>query len=467
MDTLFTAPANRIRPERALEAELQGRAILPGDVDYDAARAAWNLTVDQYPALIVVAESAGDIAAAVRYANEYDLSIAVQATGHGVARNTDGSLLIITEHLNEVSVDATTQTAWVEAGVKWGAVLEAAQAVGLAPLLGSSPGVGAVGYTLGGGMGWLARKYGLSIDSVLRFEVVTADGDRLNVSADQNPDLFWAMRGGTGAFALVTGMEIKLYPVTNVYGGTLIYPAAVAREALQFFREWSSYLPNEWTVSIALMNLPPLPELPPFLSGQSVVMVHGCYTGNPTIGMMMAQAWSDWKAPIANTFSVMPFAQVGSISNDPQQPVPGLSSGAWLDSLSDELIDTVVQFALPNGGPPALVKTEIRLAGGAMARVPAEANAYSHRQERFVLQTVGITPTPEAQQQVKSHTAAFKSALAAHITGVYPNFLEGQEKYEAARQAFDAAKFNRLRAIKAIYDPENRFSHAFDLTPKA
>src|SRR5690606_18565190 len=155
-----------------------------------------------------------------------------------------------------------TQTAWIEAGMQWGEVLEAAQAVGLAPLLGSSPHVGVVGYTLGGGMGWLARKYGLAADSVRRFEVVTADGRLLQASASENSDLFWALRGGSGAFAIVTGMEIQLYPVTTVYAGNLFYPAESAKQALQFFRDWTATIPDEMTSSIALANFPPLPQVP-------------------------------------------------------------------------------------------------------------------------------------------------------------------------------------------------------------
>lgn len=451
-----------------LYATVSGQVIVPGDADYDQTRAAWNLSVDQHPAVIVIAADADDIAAALRFAALVDIDVTVQSTGHGVARPANDSLLLITRKLNGVQVDATTQTAWVEAGVKWGAVLEQAQAVGLAPLLGSSPGVGAIGYTLGGGMGWLARKYGLAADSVLRFEVVLANGEKVTASATENADLFWALGGGGGAFAVVTGMEIKLYPVKTVYGGTLIYPAADAREVLQFFREWSQYLPNDWTTSAAVMNMPPLPELPPFLSGQSVVMIHACYAGDARIGQMMAQAWMDWKAPIVNGFHEMPFSEVGSISNDPQDPVPGKSSGAWLADLSDETIDTVLRFALPAGGPPALVKTEIRRAGGAMAMVENTARAYSNRQAPFVLQMVGISPTPEAVKRVMAHVDAFKSALHPHLTGgTYMNFLEGDEKYTSSRQSFTGDKHDMLKGIKAKYDPLNRFNRALNLLPDA
>ena len=191
-----------------LRASVMGEVITPNDDTYDKTRQAWNLTVDQYPALIVVAQTDKDIVEAVKFANAQELDISIMATGHGTIREADQSMLIVTSQLTDVRVNVEAQTAWVSAGAKWGRVLEAAQAVGLAPLLGSSPDVGAVGYTLGGGMGWLARKYGLSTDSVNRFELVTADGQMVNASTTENADLSWGLRGGGGNFGVVTGMEI-------------------------------------------------------------------------------------------------------------------------------------------------------------------------------------------------------------------------------------------------------------------
>lgn len=230
-----------------LRTSQSGKVIIPDDPDYDAARQAWNLAVNQHPAFIIVAKSADDIAVAVRFASMQDLSIAVQATGHGVIREASDSLLIVTSQMTNVRVDPNTRTAWIGAGVKWGRVLAQTQAVGLAPLLGSSPDVGAVGYTLGGGMGWLARKYGLSADSVNRFELVTADGKIVTASKDENTDLFWGLRGGGGNFGVITGMEIRLYPVTTVYGGNLFYPVQKAKEVFTHYRQWIADAPDELT----------------------------------------------------------------------------------------------------------------------------------------------------------------------------------------------------------------------------
>lgn len=446
-------------PVNALRDEIDGTVIIPGDADYDAARMAWNLAVDQYPALILIAESAADVAAGVRYARSHDLGIAIQSTGHGVLLPANDCLLIMTSHLSAVSVDAASRTAWVEAGVLWGAVLEQAQAVGLAPLLGSSSGVGAVGYTLGGGMGWLARKYGLAVDSVLEFEVVTADGQIVCASETEHSDLFWALRGGAkGALGVVTGMRIRLYEVTTVYGGSLIYSLADAREVFAFYREWIQYLPEEWTTSISIMNFPPMPELPPFLSGQSVVMVNGCYVGDAHLGQMMVQALPDWKQPIANTFHPMPFIESDTISNDPMDPMPASVSGGWLTDLSDETVETLLAYATPD----KVVKAEVRYAGGAIARVNDAANAYDHRSSTLLLEAVGMTPTPEAVTQFRQHIAAFKQALQPHMTGgVYMNFLDGPDAHDQTANAFSAKKYQRLGEIKAKYDPENRFRFGY------
>lgn len=449
----------------SLRAQLRGTVLLPGDADYDEARKAWNLSFQHHPALIVRAKTANDIAAAVRFAREAELPVAVQATGHGVARPADGALLIITSDMNGVEVDAETRTAWVEAGVLWGKVLEKAQAVGLAPLLGSSPDVGAVGYTLGGGMGWLARRYGLAADSVQYFEVVTADGEIVHASDTENPDLFWGLRGGGGSLGIVTGMAITLYPVTTIYGGSLIYPAEQAKALYTFFRQWIANMPDEMTSSIGLMNLPPLPQIPEFLRGRSVVMVRAAYAGDPEAGAALIQQWLDFMPPIANMFRPMPFSEVGSISDDPSDPTPGLSVGVWMRELTDEAIDTIIQYGMAAHGSP-LVFTEIRHAGGAIAKVNSSATAYSNRESALLLQMLAMTPTPEAFEGARQFQGQFQRAMQPVLTGgVYLNFLEGDEKQARTQDAYTPEKYRRLQEIKAKYDPDNLFSHSFDVRP--
>jgi FAD/FMN-containing dehydrogenase len=441
--------------------------LVQDDAHYDDARRAWNLAVDQYPAVIVVAASASDIVKAVRFAREENLGIAIQSTGHGVVRPANDGLLIITSRMNNVHIDADAQTAWVDAGVKWGAVLERAQAFGLAPLLGSSPDVGVVGYTLGGGMGWLARKYGMAADSVLVFEMVTADGRLVRASANDNSDLYWALRGGGGgSFGIVTGMEIKLYPVSTVFGGNLIYPANMAKAVMMRYRDWIANAPDELTSSIVLMNFPPIPAVPEFLRGKSAVIVRGCYVGPVEEGEALIQPWLDWQAPLANMWRAMPFAEVATISNDPEDPMPGMATGGWMRVLSDAAIDTLIKYGVSVNGSSPLAVTEVRHTGGAVARVDKHANAFGNRDASLVLSLIGATPTPDARERMESHTQAMKDELRTAMTGgAYLNFLDGKEAADRTQDAYLPESYQRLMAVKASYDPENLFRYGFNIPP--
>lgn len=449
-----------------LQSQIQGKVILAGDPQYDQARQAWNLTVDQHPAMIVVAENAADIVQAVRHARQYAFKVAVQSTGHGVALPSDGSMLILTSQLKEIRIDPEARTAWLAAGLKWGEVLAKSGPLGLAPLLGSSPDVGVIGYTLGGGMGWLGRKYGLSTDSVNFFEVVTADGQLVHASSTENSDLYWGLRGGGGNFGVITGMEIRLYPVSEVYGGNLIYPLALAKEVFAHYRQWITQASDELTSSIVIMNIPPLPVFPEPLRGQTVVMVRGCYCGSPEEGEALLNHWRNWKAPMIDDFKIMPFTQVATISNDPVDPMPGLSSSAWLKDLSDETVDLLLHYGAAHGGPCPLTVTEVRFAGGAIAKVDPHASAYGNRDATLLLQMIGMAPTPQVLENLKGYVKEFKQALNPHLTGgVYINFLEGEENQARSKDAYTPENYRRLQSLKAKYDPDNIFCHGFHIPP--
>jgi FAD/FMN-containing dehydrogenase len=455
-----------ITPLDDLRSRVGGMVIVQGDPEYDAARAAWNLTVDQHPALIIVARDAADVVEAVRFARSAQLGIAVQATGHGVVRPADDALLLVTSQMDGVRVDANRKTAWVEAGAKWGRVLEKAQAVGLAPLLGSSPDVGAVGYTLGGGMGWLARKYGLSADSVNYFEVVTPTGRKLRVSHDCNADLFWGLRGGGGSLAIVTGMEIRLYPVTRVYGGSLFYPAAMAREVYARYREWITHAPDELTSSVAIVNFPPLPDFPEPLRGNSFVLVRGCYTGPTEGGEALVEYWRSWKKPLIDDFKRMPFSQVGSISDDPLDPVPVFSTSMWLRELTDEAIDTLVRSAAPVGGSSPIFMAEIRHAGGAITTVDDAEAAYGNRDATLILHLIGIPMGDYGAQRLTRYASRLREDLAPALTGgVYINFQDGEESRKRIRRAYSEQNFRRLQVLKARFDPDNLLRYGFNIQP--
>lgn len=447
-----------------LMEEVCGELWLPGEAGYEAARRAWNLTIDQHPAGIVVAEQASDVAASVRFANQAGLNIAVQATGHGVVRAADDALLIITSNLKDVQIDEDMRTARVEAGALWGDVLIKAQSVGLAPLLGSSPHVGVMGYTLGGGMGWLARKYGMALDSVLAFEVVTPDGRPLRASARENSELFWGLRGGGGAFGVVTAMEINLYPVTTVYGGNLFYPASQAKAVLTRYRDWVHTLPDAMTSSVVIMNYPPLPAVPEPLRGQTMVIVRGCYAGDVEEGKRLIDEWRQWCAPQIDAFRAMPFSEVASISMDPVDPMPSHHTGAWLADLTDGAIDALVRGGVPQQGPLPLVFIEVRHAGGAIAR--HNNGAFSHRDGIFNLFINGLTPTPEASAAFTQHAEAIKAQLQPVLTGgVYLNFLAGEEARRRTSAGFSPESFALLSALKAAIDPNNRMAYSYAIPP--
>ena len=447
-----------------LRAQVQGAVVTPTDAAYDEARSAWNLSVSQYPALVVIAETAMDVVAAVRFAREFNLDIAVQSTGHGITLPADDCMLLVTSRMTGVTIDAEAQIAHVQGGAQWHNVLGPAQEVGLAPLLGSSPNVGVVGYTLGGGMGWLARKYGLATDSVVYFDVVTADGKLIRASADEHSDLFWALRGGGGSFGVITALGFRLYPETVVYGGDLIYPIEMARDVFTRYRDWIATAPDALTSSIVIINLPPLPVVPEPLRGQTVVMVRGCYAGPVEEGEALVQQWIDWQAPIMNMFQALPFSQVGLISSDPSDPMPDMVSGGWMRELSDEAIDTLIRY----GAFSPLTVTEVRHAGGAIARVDPESAAFSHRDAPLVLCLIGMPFSPDAHTALSAHIVEMKKALGSAMHGgVYMNFLEGHESRQRTHEAYLPDTYRRLIAIKAKYDPENVFCHGFNIPARA
>lgn len=269
IDPLMTERAARLRQQ------VSGHVLTREDSGYDQTRRGWGLAIDQHPALIVVPDDATDVATAVRFARDAGLSVAVQSTGHGVLYPGDDSLLIVTSRMASVHVDAETHTARVEAGATWQPVLDAATPHGLAPLLGSAPHVGVVGYVLGGGIGWLGRRYGFGCDSVRRIELVTADGELREASHAQHIDLFWALRGGGGNFGVVTALELDLYPVPTLYGGTLVYPEESIRDALRLYRDWIKTVPDEMTSALAMVRFPDREQVPEAFRGKTLALVTG------------------------------------------------------------------------------------------------------------------------------------------------------------------------------------------------
>jgi FAD/FMN-containing dehydrogenase len=449
-----------------LFANVQGQVFLPDTPGYDQARLAWNRRVVQHPAVIVEAASAQDVAAAVDFARQHGLGVAVQGTGHGSIRPADNCLLILTRAMQGLQIDPLSQTARIEAGLEWGPVLAAAQEYKLAPLLGSSPGVGVVGYTLGGGLGWLGRKYGLSTDNVLQFEIVTADGRLQTASADENLDLFWGLRGGGGSLGIVTALTIRLFPVSQVYAGNLMYPLSMASEVFRRYREWIAGAPDELTSSVLIMNYPPLPQVPEFLRGQSFAVVRGCYCGMEEEGEALLRYWREWQPPQIDDFKLIPFSRADSISSDPVDPLPGYMTGAWLRSLNDEAVDAIVRYAPGQGGPSPLAFVEVRHAGGAIGRLNPDVSAYGNRDAELSMVMVGMAPTADTYQRLVDYTDRLKGELSSALSGgVYMNFLDGAEAQKRIHDALGPGGYERLARLKARVDPENLFRFSQNIVP--
>ena len=444
---------------QTLQGQLAGYVLQPNDPDYDKFRRGFNLAIDQHPALILVADNAQDVVAGVRYAHEHHLGVSVLLTGHGVQHPADDNLLIVTSCLTAVQVDAAKRTARVEAGARYKDVLDQSVKHGLAPLMGTSPHVGVVGYTVGGGIGWLSRKYGFAADSVRWIEVVTADGQLRHTSATEHADLFWALRGGGGNFGVVTAMQFSLYPMMTVYGGSLTYPAETAGDALGFYRDWTRQLPDEMTASIAIVKYPDIPQMPEALRGKTQVILRAAYDGTAKLGEALLQPWLDWQEPMGNTFHEMSFGDIGSIQNDPVDPVNSYASNEMFNELSDAAIEVIVRYATDKESP--LLYSELRQGGGAMAH---RDSAIGNRDASFYFLVGGITPNEQAREAVKAYIKRYKDDLKPSIQGgVYLNFLRGDEARNRTLDAYGAEIYKRLVAVKAEYDPTNMFRYSYQL----
>jgi FAD/FMN-containing dehydrogenase len=429
--------------------------VLPHDRDWDEARLAWNLAVDQQPAAVALPESARDVGAIVRWARERGLRVAPQGTGHNA--HPLGSLahtvLLKTERMRGVAIDARAQRARVEAGVLWAEVTEAAAQHGLAALAGSSPDVGVVGYTLGGGVSWLSRRYGLAANSVTAIELVNAEGELVRADADQNADLFWALRGGGGSFGVVTALEFALYPITDVHAGVLFFPLERGAEVLRAWRRWVDTAPDEVTSVGRFLQFPPVPALPEHLRGQSFAVIEA-------VSLLGQDASDELLRPLRelgpqlDTFATIPAHSLDRLHMDPEHPVPGAGDGMVLSDLNDAAIDALVQTAGAGSHSP-LLSVELRHAGGALARKVPGGGAVSSVNGRFLLFAVGMAPTPDAGTAVKAQVELVQNALAPWDAGrAYSNFATKRERGE---RLFGDLTYRRLQTVKATVDPDDVF----------
>ncbi|WP_169944214.1 FAD-binding protein [Microbispora sp. H11081] len=438
--------------ETDLRRTVRGRVLVPGDDAFEAAGLPWNRAVDQRVRAVVEIEDAADAAAVVRHARLAGLAVAAQPSGHGASGRLDGTILVRTGRLRGVEVRPEQRTARVEAGVPWGELLTATGKHGLTGLPGSSPVVSVTGYTLGGGLGWFARRHGWAAGAVRAFEVVDADGEEARVTADSDPDLFWALRGGGGDFALVTAMEIDLHPAPLLYGGRMLWPAERAPEVLSVYREVTGAAPAELTVWFTMVKFPPAPHIPEPLRGLAAVAVDSAFLGGEDEGRGLLRRFDDVPGRILDTRAAMPLDALGGICAEPTQPVPGTGRAELLTGFGEDVAGDLLAAV---GGIAPLATVQVRHLGGALSEPLPGGGAAAPVAEPYLLGMIGPVMSPEGGEAVTARLAEIARAMAPHTSGRKPfTYLNGGEK---AASAFDADTLARLREIKRRRDPAGVF----------
>jgi FAD/FMN-containing dehydrogenase len=451
-----------------LRSSIRGPVISPDDEDYDAARMIWNGAIDRQPACIVRCTGVADVVAAVRFARERDLQVAVRAGGHGVAGHAlcDGGLVIDLSPMKGISVDPVAHTARAEAGVLWGELDRETQLFGLATVGGIVTHTGIAGLTLGGGLGWLMRKFGATVDNLVSADVVTAEGELVRASEEANPELFWGIRGGGGNFGVVTSFEYRLHPVGPVVlAGPIFHPLADAPDVLGFYREFIADAPDELTTIFDLSVPPPLPSLPEEVHGRPVVMVGACYAGSPDEGAEVARPLKQFGRPLVDLLEPKPYTTLQSMF-DPV--VPHGWHRYWksveVPPLTDGAIETLVEHASALTSPKSYCI--VFQLGGALGRVAESETAFSQRgaAHNVNINAVWTEDDPDADRHI-GWARGFFDAMQPHAGDhVYVNFL-GDEGADRVRQAYGAANYQRLVRLKRAYDPTNLFRLNQNIAP--
>ena len=442
----------------AFRARFTGPLVRPGDDEYDAARRVWNGSIDRYPGLIARCLSSADVTTALAFAREAGVTIAVRGGGHNVAGfgTCDGGVVIDLSGMRRVRVDASRKTAVVQAGVTWAGFDQEAQAFGLATTGGVMSSTGVAGFTLGGGIGWLMRRYGLACDNLVAADVVTADGRRLHASSTQHEELFWGLRGGGGNFGIVTSFEFRLHPVgPTVFGGLRLYPQHLAPEVIATWRDLMLAAPDELTLFTILRRAPASPAIPDHLHGAPVVAVAGLYSGPVEDGVQLLRALDHLGPPLVDSMAPQPYTKVQSMSDGAWQAgFENYWKAEFLRSLDDSAIQTVVDFAAAITSPLSDIK--LGALGGAVARIGEADTAYLHRRAPWVININTRWADGPPDPHVAWTRALWEAIHPASTGGVYVNFL-GDEGPDRVRAAYGDLHYDRLAQCKAIYDPDNVF----------
>ncbi|PSK98971.1 FAD/FMN-containing dehydrogenase [Murinocardiopsis flavida] len=447
-----------------LRADVRGAVLVPGDPAYASHTTGFNTAVVHRPAVVVAARTPADVANAVAHAAAHGLAAGVQATGHGAAQAAAGGVLVSTRAMDGVRVDAGRRRAVVGAGARWSQVIEAAAEHGLAPLSGSAPHVGAVGYTLGGGLSLLARRHGYAADHVHAMDVVTAQGREHRVDADTDPELMWGLLGGRDNLAIVTGMEIGLVELPAFTGGGLYLDAADPAAVLAGWAKWTREVPEELTTSIALLTFPDVAGLPEPLRGRRAAHVRVCHTGPEEEARRLVEPLRGLAPVVMDTVAAMPYTASGTIHGDPAEPMAYTGDNALLDGVDGAVAGAVADAVGPGAAAPAIV--EVRHLGGALERRPGGDTAVGHRGARFLVSSAGMLGTAD-DAGVRAAQRRLMAALEPRTVGRFLSFLGPDAGPERVADAYEAHDLARLRALKAARDPGTVFRMGHTLAPAA
>ncbi len=437
-----------------------GRLVHAGDPDWDEARRSFNLLIDQRPEAIAFPADEREVAAVIAHAGERGLRVVPQATGHnaGPLGPLDGTLIVNTSALRGVSIDAAAQRVRVGAATKWEEVTPRLSELGLAGLHGSSPDVGIVGYSLGGGIGWLARKHGMQTNAVTAIELVTAEGHLVRTDANHEPELFWALRGGGGNFGVVTAIEFAVQPLRELYSGAMFFALGQSAEVLHAWAELLPTLPEEMTSWANVMHFPPLPELPDELRGHSFAVVMAAHIGSEAEGSELLRPLRAL-GPQIDTFAIQPPVGLSELAMDPADPLPLRLRHSLIDELTPAAIEEIARVCGPGS---SLAIVQLRHMGGALARREPSAGARATLPGEVCVLGLGIVEEPAAEAGVLADLEAVMAAVAPQRAGDYPNFVEDPADASAF---FDEETWGRLRAVKALYDPLDVFKGNHHVPP--
>jgi FAD binding domain-containing protein/berberine-like enzyme len=442
-----------------LADELEGRLITPHDADYDRVRTVFPGNIDHKPALIVQAADTADVARVVALARDNGMELSVRAGGHSPAGHgvSDGGIMLDLRDLRSLEIDPEAQTAWAGGGVTAGDYTIAAAEHGLATPFGDTGSVGIGGITLSGGVGYLVRKHGLTIDDLLAAEVVTADGELVRADAGSHPDLFWALRGGGGNFGVVTRFQYRLHPLGEVMGGMLILPATA--DVIAGFMAAAEAAPEELSAIANVMPAPPLPFLPPEHHGKLVLMATLVHAGEGgELALVPFRALAD---PLVDMVRPISYPEIYPPEEPDFHPTAVVRT-MFVDRVDRPMAETILERIKGSSAPMAV--TQLRVLGGAMARVPADATAFAHRRERIMLNVAAMYMRPEERATHQAWVASTAGDLADGSTGAYAGFL-GDEGEQRVRAAYPGATYDRLAAVKAQYDPDNVFRLNHNIQP--